>query len=149
MIGRGLGEFPVHCLRAEGRASSRPWPSHGADLGGAEAPSGTGLRRAGGGRRLRRAQGSGHQQPWHPCEAAGKEGWYHAVAEALREHAGQLLRRPRAARHPREGDQRLDRQHRPAAEQALPRRAGGGLGGRHWRRRKSGNNSGTISSRQR
>ncbi len=47
------------------------------------------------------------------------------------------------------GDQRLDRQHRPAAEQALPRRAGGGLGGRHGRRRKSGTNSGTNRGRQR
>jgi integrase len=78
-----------------------------------------------------------------------KQGWHRVVAEALRKHAGQLLRRPRAARHPLEGDQRLDRRHRPAAEQALPRRAGGGLGGRDWRRRKSGTTSGTISSRQR
>jgi len=56
------------------------------------------------------------------------------------------LRRPRAARDPREGDRRVGRQLGPDAAPALPRGAAGGLGGGD---RNSGTKSGTINARQR
>ena len=145
VVGHRLPGIAADAPGAEGRAPCGSRDPHRADLGRPAAASGAGVSREGAGCGVRRAAGPWRSQPRHAGQADHREGGREAVAETLRQHARQLLRRSPAAGRRREGDQRVDRKLGANASPPLPLGAAGRLGGGH---RKSGTKSGTINARQ-